>query len=264
MPTKVIVIGGGVAGMSAAHELARRGGFEVVVYEQRAVAGGKARSLDAIPGAGGRRALPGEHGFRFFPGFYRHLPDTMAKIPYVGQLHGVFDNLVTSTQVQIAREGHQSELVAPAHFPDSPRDWEAVLRFALEFATHAGIPLDEQIDQRDQAADQRDHAGDQRDHAAEQRDHAAEQSEARVSAGTTTDALNRSALARREAASDRMRASQDRLAGASERIQAELDRNSALADRGASARERQNSSIDDLTGVSRVRGSPATLPVTRC
>ena len=52
MPAKVIVIGAGVAGMSAAHELARRGDFEVVVYEQRSVAGGKARSLDAIPGTG--------------------------------------------------------------------------------------------------------------------------------------------------------------------------------------------------------------------
>jgi uncharacterized protein with NAD-binding domain and iron-sulfur cluster len=145
VPAKVIVIGGGVAGMSAAHELARCGGFEVVVYEQRPVAGGKARSLDAIQGTDGRRALPGEHGFRFFPGFYRHLPDTMAKIPYAGQLHGVLDNLVTSTQVQIAREGHQNELVAPAHFPDSPSDWQAILRFALEFATHLGIPLEEQI-----------------------------------------------------------------------------------------------------------------------
>jgi uncharacterized protein with NAD-binding domain and iron-sulfur cluster len=145
MPAKVIVIGGGVAGMSAAHELARRGGFEVVVYEQRPVAGGKARSLDAIPGTGGRRALPGEHGFRFFPGFYRHLPDTMTNIPYAGQLRGVFDNLVTSTQVQIAREGRQNELVAPAHFPDSPSDWQAIMRFALEFATHVGIPLQEQI-----------------------------------------------------------------------------------------------------------------------
>jgi uncharacterized protein with NAD-binding domain and iron-sulfur cluster len=145
MPAKVIVIGGGVAGMSAAHELARRGGFEVVLYEQRLVAGGKARSMDAIPGTDGRRALPGEHGFRFFPGFYRHLPDTMTKIPYAGQIHGVFDNLVTSTQVQIAREGSKNELVAPAHFPDSPSDWQALLRFALELATSVGIPLDEQI-----------------------------------------------------------------------------------------------------------------------
>src|SRR3954447_13408798 len=115
MATKVIVLGGGVAGMTAAHELARRPGFEVVVFELRAVAGGKARSMDAIAGVGGRRALPGEHGFRFFPGFYKHVPDTMRRIPYEHQLHGVLDNLVMSTQVQVAREDARNELVAPAH-----------------------------------------------------------------------------------------------------------------------------------------------------
>jgi uncharacterized protein with NAD-binding domain and iron-sulfur cluster len=141
---KVVVIGGGVGGLSAAHELVRRG-FDVVVYEQRDVAGGKARSMDAIPGTGGRRALPGEHGFRFFPGFYRHLPDTMARIPYGHNLQGVFDNLVASTQIQIAREGEANELVAPAHFPESVGDWEAVMRFSLEIATHLGIPLDDQV-----------------------------------------------------------------------------------------------------------------------
>ena len=69
---KVIVLGGGVAGMSAAHELAERG-FEVVVFEARAATGGKARSFP-FPGSAtqGRPPLPGEHGFRFFPGFYRH------------------------------------------------------------------------------------------------------------------------------------------------------------------------------------------------
>ena len=141
---KVIVLGGGVGGMSAAHELAERG-FEVVVYEQRTVAGGKARSVDAIPGTGGRRALPGEHGFRFFPGFYSHLPDTMRRIPYPGRLNGVLDNLVTSTQLEIAREEGQNELIGPAHFPVSVSDWEATLRFALDLATHMGIPVEDQV-----------------------------------------------------------------------------------------------------------------------
>ena len=130
--------------MSAAHELAERG-FEVVVYEQRAVAGGKARSVDAVPGTGGRRALPGEHGFRFFPGFYSHLPDTMRRIPYAGRLNGVLDNLVTSTQLEIAREDGRNELVGPAHFPVSVSDWEATLRFALDLATHMGIPVEDQV-----------------------------------------------------------------------------------------------------------------------
>ena len=75
-------LGGGVGGLTAAHELAERG-FRVQVYERDPTYfGGKARSV-GVPGSGveGRAALPGEHGFRFFPGFYRHLPDTMKRIP---------------------------------------------------------------------------------------------------------------------------------------------------------------------------------------
>ena len=72
--SKVIVLGGGVAGLSAAHELAERD-FEVTIYETRPIAGAKARSMP-VPGSGtaGRRDLPGEHGFRFFPGFYPPCP----------------------------------------------------------------------------------------------------------------------------------------------------------------------------------------------
>lgn len=78
--TRVNVIGGGVGGLSAAHELAERG-FEVHVYESRAAWGGKARS-QPVPntGTGGRKDLPGEHGFRFYPRFYRHVIDTMSRI----------------------------------------------------------------------------------------------------------------------------------------------------------------------------------------
>jgi uncharacterized protein with NAD-binding domain and iron-sulfur cluster len=53
----------------------------VHVYEARTAWGGKARS-QAVVGTGteGRRDLPGEHGFRFYPEFYRHVIDTMARI----------------------------------------------------------------------------------------------------------------------------------------------------------------------------------------
>src|SRR5207253_7819158 len=79
--TRVAILGGGVAGLSAAHELAERG-FAVAVYEMKSIWGGKARSMGKPgSGAGGRKVLPGEHGFRFFPGFYKHLPDTMKRIP---------------------------------------------------------------------------------------------------------------------------------------------------------------------------------------
>src|SRR5215217_2668625 len=85
---KVIILGGGVAGLSAAHELIERG-FEVEVYERNPDAGGKARSFD-VPrsAAAGNQPLPGEHGFRFFPGFYRHLMHTMERIPATGTWSG--------------------------------------------------------------------------------------------------------------------------------------------------------------------------------
>ena len=80
MPS-VIVIGGGIGGLTAAHELAERG-FSVDVYDSRTAWGGKARSQPvAGSGTNGRRDLPGEHGFRFYPRFYTHVIDTMNRIP---------------------------------------------------------------------------------------------------------------------------------------------------------------------------------------
>lgn len=76
-----VVLGGGMAGLTAAQELVERG-FSVTVFEPSAW-GGKARSIP-VPGTGtsGREDLPGEHGFRFFPGFYHHVPETMRRIPF--------------------------------------------------------------------------------------------------------------------------------------------------------------------------------------
>ncbi|MEK6326845.1 MAG: FAD-dependent oxidoreductase [Actinomycetota bacterium] len=140
---KVIVLGGGVAGMSAAHELAERD-FEVVVYETRAIPGGKARSMP-VPGSGtgGRPDLPAEHGFRFFPGFYRHLPDTMRRIPFGGESEGVFGNLVPTSRVQMALEGRE-EIVTPARFPATVDDLEVGFRSLLAHAATLGIPPQDQ------------------------------------------------------------------------------------------------------------------------
>jgi uncharacterized protein with NAD-binding domain and iron-sulfur cluster len=96
MDTEVAVLGGGVAGMSAAHELAERG-FEVHVYEHRPIPGGKARSFEF-------NGLPAEHGFRFFPGFYRHLRDTMQRIPYPGERQGVRGNLKPARDILVLQE----------------------------------------------------------------------------------------------------------------------------------------------------------------
>ncbi len=129
--------------MSAAHELAERD-IEVVVYEARAIPGGKARSLP-VPKSGkrGRRDLPAEHGFRFFPGFYRHLPDTMERIPFDGQEEGVLGNLVPTSEVQLALEG-RAEIVTPAHFPSSLDDLEQAFESLLAQATKLGIPAQDQ------------------------------------------------------------------------------------------------------------------------
>ncbi|MFF1809768.1 FAD-dependent oxidoreductase [Streptomyces sp. NPDC058251] len=110
---RVAVLGGGVSGLSAAHELAERG-YAVTVYEYYDVLGGKARSMD-VPGTagGGRKPLPGEHGFRFFPGFYRNLPDVMRRIPFPGNANGVHDNLRGGTEALFARAAGRPDL----HFP---------------------------------------------------------------------------------------------------------------------------------------------------
>ena len=120
MPTKVIVLGGGVAGMSAAHELIERG-FDVVVLERRDIPGGKARSIPVIDDGAGtsgharadtgvksiQHRLPGEHGFRFFPGFYKHVIDTMRRTPSFDGRHGVGPPRADDTRrVHAIRQAH--------------------------------------------------------------------------------------------------------------------------------------------------------------
>ncbi|MFI8938071.1 FAD-dependent oxidoreductase [Streptomyces syringium] len=109
---RVAVLGAGVGGLTAAHELAERG-FEVTVYERRSVAGGKARSL-YVPqsGTGGRRDLPGEHGHRGVFGFYHNLPDTLRRIPLPGGA-SVFDNLTPVTRIELARAGNRPDIHLP-------------------------------------------------------------------------------------------------------------------------------------------------------
>jgi uncharacterized protein with NAD-binding domain and iron-sulfur cluster len=145
MTKRVIILGGGVAGMSAAHELAERD-FEVVVLERQGIPGGKARSLRVVepferPTLGGAafkgpryRArnpwLPGEHGFRFFPGFYRHVVHTMARIP-----HGdgtVADHLVDTTECHHARFGKKPVYI-PVRFPRTPRDLKNAVFLVLDW-----------------------------------------------------------------------------------------------------------------------------------
>jgi uncharacterized protein with NAD-binding domain and iron-sulfur cluster len=135
VPIRVAILGGGVGGLSAAHELIERG-FEVSVYEAKSQFGGKARSLSAPgSGVGGRKDLPGEHGFRFFPAFYRHLPDTMMRIPFPGGV-SVFDNLIHATRIHVARSG-LLPLVLTARIPQNLEDWALSFK---EIFSGIGVP----------------------------------------------------------------------------------------------------------------------------
>jgi len=109
---KVAVFGAGVAGLTAAHELVERG-FDVTVYERKAL-GGKARTIP-VPDSGST-PLPGEHGFRFFPGFYRNVTDTMRRIPFPGNSKGTWENLTRATSYLHSGLG-RADLTIPLPFP---------------------------------------------------------------------------------------------------------------------------------------------------
>ena len=95
-------------------------------------------------GTGGRADLPAEHGFRFFPGFYRHLPDTMRRIPVPGRRDGVAGNLVDSTRALMAQAQGRNELIAPVRAARTVDDLTVVDQFLRDWATQIGIPLAEQ------------------------------------------------------------------------------------------------------------------------
>lgn len=120
MTPTVAVLGGGIGGLSAAHELAERG-FDVTVYEANERFGGKARSIPISEPTDENEPLLGEHGFRFFPGFYRHVTDTMRRIPYENNSYGVYDNLEPTTQSLVT--GLTNEQVVSTETPQSLREW---------------------------------------------------------------------------------------------------------------------------------------------
>jgi len=111
---RVAIIGAGVAGLTAAHELIERG-FAVTVYERDHL-GGKAWSF-GVPGSasGGRQPLPAEHGFRFFPGFYKNLGDTQRRIP-LGAGGTVYENLVHATTYRSSFAG-RPDITTPLSMP---------------------------------------------------------------------------------------------------------------------------------------------------
>jgi uncharacterized protein with NAD-binding domain and iron-sulfur cluster len=138
---RVAVLGGGMAGLAAAHELVERG-FQVDVYERKAL-GGKARSIPVAGTAGGgRKPLPGEHGFRFFPGFYHHVPDTMRRIPFAGNENGVWDNLVDAMETKSPRTEGRADgtIFGIAPDPNEARTPDGMRRLLLDAFHEDSLP----------------------------------------------------------------------------------------------------------------------------
>lgn len=154
MSDKVVILGGGVGGMSAAHELIERG-FRVEVHERQLIPGGKARSIPVMQGlddhgskdrhtaalraflqedglhkaVGEKRPwLPGEHGFRFFPNFYKHITNTLGRIPYGKGT--CLDNLVDTTQILVALYD-EAGIELPSRFPENAAELATALKTFL-------------------------------------------------------------------------------------------------------------------------------------
>ena len=129
MRERVTIVGGGIGGLTAAHELAERG-FEVHLYERRAFLGGKASSVRTPKG---HRLLPAEHGFRFYPAWYRHLPDTMKRIPFRGKRDfssaTVYDNLV-GVEKDLLAWYDRDPISVLMHIPRSAEQAKTVAGFA--------------------------------------------------------------------------------------------------------------------------------------
>jgi 15-cis-phytoene desaturase len=127
MAKRVAILGGGIGGLTAAHELALRG-FAVEIFDAQTIPGGKARTIPAPhTGTHGRRDLPGEHGFRFFPAFYVHLPDSMSRVPFGPKGRTCVDNLIGVEAIEIARyDASPVELLA--RIPRSLTDIEILIR----------------------------------------------------------------------------------------------------------------------------------------
>jgi NAD(P)-binding Rossmann-like domain len=119
MPGNVFVIGGGVAGLTAAHELSERG-YTVTIYEARTERGGKVRSWLVPLTTQPTKKVPAEHGFRFFPGFYRHVTHTMGRI--TSSSSTVYEALVGQPETVMApqRDGVIPDVPLPLSLPPGP------------------------------------------------------------------------------------------------------------------------------------------------
>lgn len=95
--------------------------------------------------------IPGEHGYRFFPAFYRNLFDTMKRTPILdtmGRETGdtAFDQLVATHVIDVALAGGREPQEVKLRWPRSFEELRKLLRLHLE-KQHADLGL--QLTERD-------------------------------------------------------------------------------------------------------------------
>jgi uncharacterized protein with NAD-binding domain and iron-sulfur cluster len=137
MANKVVIIGGGIAGLSAAHHLNLLGIGDVHVYEASDRVGGKAKNQYVAGETHG--VYPAEHGFRFFPHFYRHVVDTMRTTPVGGTT--AFDLLVGSEFAGIAHDHQMIHILRSENLLEAP----LFLKTIVEMLTTRGIGMQDSL-----------------------------------------------------------------------------------------------------------------------
>jgi hypothetical protein len=94
----VVIFGGGIAGLTTAHELVTRG-FKVTLYEQDQIIGGMARSRREV------NSIPSEHSWRGYAPFYSNTFDIIKRIPLdSNSSKTVYDNLSKPIQFYVTRD----------------------------------------------------------------------------------------------------------------------------------------------------------------
>jgi uncharacterized protein with NAD-binding domain and iron-sulfur cluster len=102
---KVIICGAGIGGLTAAHELAKRG-FDVVVYERNKILGGLARSAYLNDND---HEYPIEYSWRVYGTHYKNLLRLLAEIPLAeDETKTVYDNLVLINRYIFPREDDEA------------------------------------------------------------------------------------------------------------------------------------------------------------
>jgi hypothetical protein len=82
------------------------------------------------------RRIPGEHGYRFFPSFYRHLFDTMKRTPLLDENleetgSTTFDRLTSTDTIDLALHGGKAPREIPVRAPRSLEELRKIIEIHL-------------------------------------------------------------------------------------------------------------------------------------